>query len=418
MNKLMWRMLASFFIIFSIIIVLLTIVLNSQLGNRFNHYLEMNEMHQEMMHQSAATRPPLGATTEGQSMTHRNDMGMMGTSSTGSTGMGRGHMMMGTAETDFISTLQDAIMLVSFLGILIGGGIFYYLARSISKPVVELNKAVHRITEGEANVSVPITTNDEVGQLAMAFNEMSETLQSNTKLKQRFLDGIAHEIRTPLSVLKANLEGFADGVIKPNPKEYESLIEEVDRLTTMVEQLKELSVLTANRFDGDHTKEYRMLHLETFDISELIQKRINQIEVLGAEKELTFTEHIEPSLMITADKMMVTQIIYNLLVNAVKYTGANKMISIKVKSDTVQSIPSVVIAITDEGIGIDEKDLPHIFDYFYRADTSRTRSCGGTGLGLALVKQIVVAHNGTVSVESKLSEGSTFTVSLPVSQSN
>ena len=77
-----------------------------------------------------------------------------------------------------------------------------------------------------------------------------------------------------------------------------------------------------------------------------------------------------------------------------------------------------MIAITDEGIGIDEKDLPHIFDYFYRADTSRTRSCGGTGLGLALVKQIVVAHNGTVSVESKLSEGSTFTVSLPVSQSN
>lgn len=395
MNKLTLRILAGFFLTFAGIMIAFMLVLNSQVDSRFTHYLQMNEMHHRMMQRSG----PNGNSMMGH--------GMMGQGNTGMMGQGNASMnepspiVMGEAETDFLSTLQQSLLLVGIVGLSAGGILFYWLSRSIARPVVELNQAVHRITRGEQNVTVPITSSDEVGQLAFSFNEMSRALQSSTILRQRFLAGIAHELRTPLTVLKANLEGLADGVITPDQDQFNSLTEEVDRLTDMVSNLRELSLLEAGQLKPN---------IAPAELSDIVRQTVKQAELLGAEKKLAFSTDIPPSLPAHADKNMVRQILYNLLLNALHYTPAGGQIKVTL----AQEAGMAVLTVSDTGIGIAPEELPHIFDYFYRVDADRSRISGGTGLGLALVKQMAAAHKGTVTAESIPHKGSTFTVRFPL----
>ncbi|MBC8016057.1 MAG: HAMP domain-containing protein [Sporomusaceae bacterium] len=366
MRSLLIRVIVTFFITTLTIVLGLILVVNYQVSENFNSYLYMSGMH-----------------------------GMM---------MNRGNMssMMGIPEEQFIMSLRHSLLLAGGGMLLIGAGVSYYLARSIATPVIDLNRAVNAVASGNLDTAVIVESKDEVGQLAMAFNTMTAKLKSNTVLRQRFLAGVAHELRTPLTILKANLEGIADGVITPDAEQMNSLTEEVDRLTKMVGEIRDLSLLEA----GQLQPEFGLL-----DITQLLRQIVGKSKPLASEKNINLHIATDDRLpAVWADADMVNQMVYNLVLNAIKYTPEGGQITILAAAES----GVVEITVTDTGIGIAQDEIEHVFDYFYRVDSSRSKASGGTGLGLALVKQMVLAHGGKIKAESKLGQGSTFTVLLPI----
>lgn len=364
MRSLLTRVTVTVFATTCIVVVGLTFVVNYQISENFTSYLYMSGMHGMMNHGSMAA-------------------------------------MMGTPERQFIVSLRHSLVLTSVIMLIIGALISYFLARSIAVPVINLNKAVNSVSAGDLDTTVAIERQDEVGKLAKAFNEMTAKLKSNTILRQRFLAGVAHELRTPLTILKANLEGIADGIISPDQEQINSLTEEVDRLAKLVGELRDLSLLEA----GQMIPEYCDVNLKT-TLSQVIQK----IKPLANEKNLELILKLDSNIPpLRADSTMLQQMVYNLIINAIRYTEEGSII---VKSGIDEQ--GVFIDVSDTGSGIAPADIEHIFDYFYRVDQARTKQSGGTGLGLALVKQMVTTHGGQVYVRSKPGSGSTFTLKLPL----
>ena len=366
MRSLLIRVMITFFVTTVSVVVGLILVVNYQVSENFNSYLYMSGMH-------------------GMMMNHGNMASMMG-----------------IPEKQFMVSLKQSLLLAAGGMLLIGAGVSYYLARNIASPVIDLNRAVNAVASGDLDATVTVERQDEVGQLALAFNTMTAKLKSNTILRQRFLAGVAHELRTPLTILKANMEGIADGVIIPDVEQMSSLTEEVDRLTKLVGELRDLSLLEA----GQLQPEFALL-----DITQLLRQVIEKSKLLASEKNINLHSKTGEGLpAVWADSDMVNQMVYNLILNAIKYTpeGGQIIIAAIAENNMVQ------ITVTDTGIGIAVEDLEHVFDYFYRVDSARTKASGGTGLGLALVKQMVLAHGGEIKVESKLGQGSAFIILLPV----
>jgi len=366
MRSLLTRVMVTFFMTTVTVVVGLILVVNYQVSENFNSYLYMSNMH-------------------GMMMNHGNMSSMMG-----------------IPEEQFIVSLKHSLLLAAGGMLFIGAGVSYYLARSIATPVIDLNRAVNAVASGNLDTNVTVERQDEVGQLAMAFNTMTAKLKSNTVLRQRFLAGVAHELRTPLTILKANLEGIADGVIIPDAEQMDSLTEEVDRLTKMVGEIRDLSLLEA----GQLQPEFALL-----DITQLLGQVIGKSRPLASDKNINLHIKTDDRLpAVWADGDMVNQIVYNLVLNAIKYTPGGGQVSIV----AIAEKDMMKIKVIDTGIGIAQDDIEHVFDYFYRVDSARTKASGGTGLGLALVKQMVLAHDGKIRAESKLGQGSTFTVLLPI----
>ena len=365
MRSLLARVTITVFVTTVAVVLGLMFVINYQISENFSSYLNMRGMHGAMMNH------------------------------------GKLAAMMEAPEQQFMISLKHSLVLAGVMMLGIGAIVSYCLARSIAIPVINLNKAVNDVAEGNLDSTVVVTRQDEVGQLATAFNEMTAKLKSSTVLRQRFLAGVAHELRTPLTILKANLEGIADGVIAADQEQIHSLTEEVDRLTKLVGELRELSFLEA----GQSNPEYREV-----DVVSTLRQVIQKSRPIATEKNLLLTIEVdEPIPAIWADITMLQQMVYNLIMNGIRYTTEG---SIKVK--VVQALDAVEIAVIDTGIGIAAEDIEHIFDHFYRVDQARTKKSGGTGLGLALVKQMVLAHGGQVYVTSALGQGSTFTLRLPL----
>lgn len=364
MTSLLARVTIIFFATTALVVIGLMLVVNYQVSEHFNLYLHMTGMH-----------------------------GMMN----------RGHMMpmMGVAENQFLTSLKQSLLIAAGIMLLIGAAVSYYLARNITTPVIKLNRAVNAVTAGDLNAAVTVNRRDEVGQLALAFNTMTAKLKSNTVLRQRFLAGVAHELRTPLTILKANLEGIADGVIVPDQEQISSLTDEVDRMTKIVEDLRNLSLLEA----GQLTPEFAQV-----DVNHILSQVVAKSKTLADAKNIDLKlETINGMIYARADAAMLNQMVYNLLINAIKYTEAGGRVTVF----ATETDDRIEISVADNGVGIAAEDLEHIFDYFYRVDPSRSKQSGGTGLGLALVQQMAHAHGGQVLVDSVLGQGSTFTVLLP-----
>ncbi len=366
MRSLLVRVTVTLFLTMAVTVVGVLLVVNYQVTEHFTQYLHMSGMH-----------------------------GMM---------MNRGNMaaMMGLPENQFLVSLKQSLLAVAGGMMLVGAGVSYYLARSIAIPVISLNRGVNAVTAGDLNIEVMVDRQDEVGQLASSFNAMTAKLKSNTVLRQRFLAGVAHELKTPLTILKANLEGITDGVITPDTQQINSLTEEVDRLTKMVGELRDLSLLEAGQMQPEFTLS---------DINQLLNQVVVKSKPLAGEKNIGLrleAINILPSIL--ADAAMVSQMVYNLVINAIKYTPAGGQVI--VTTDIQDGM--VKIMVTDTGIGIAVDDIEHVFDYFYRVDPARAKASGGTGLGLAIVKQMALAHGGQVKVESVIGQGSKFTVLLPL----
>lgn len=210
---------------------------------------------------------------------------------------------------------------------------------------------------------------------------------------------MAHELRTPLTAISAHLEAMISGLWEPTPKRLSACYEEVGRLSHLINDLQRLS-----QIEGENLK----LHRTPEDLLKIAALATETMEGEALKKKLTLTVKGEPSL-IEVDRERILQVVINLLSNAIKYTGEGGHITLEILDTPEESI----LQVTDDGIGIPQEEIPLIFERFYRTDKSRSRKTGGAGIGLTIVKSIVSAHGGTITAESEVDKGSTFTVILP-----
>lgn len=251
--------------------------------------------------------------------------------------------------------------------------------------------------------SAPIIRNDTIEGAILVFHDITE-LRRLEKIRQDFVANVSHELRTPLTSIKGYAETLLEGALldKDNAKDFiEIIYRDSDRLAKLIDDLLDLSKIESGKL--------KMVFLPC-DILEVIKRTIKILEAQAKGKSISVSLNVAGSLpKVVADETRISQVLLNLLDNAIKYTpeGGKVSISAFIKDKFVY------VDITDTGIGIPEKDLPRIFERFYRVDKARSRELGGTGLGLSIVKHIVQAHEGQVWVESKLGQGSTFSFTIP-----
>lgn len=324
--------------------------------------------------------------------------GMMG----GGMGMGGMHhrMMLGAAERTFVESYHKSLWWIGFLFAGMGLVVSYFLSGNITRPLRQLSQAAEKIRQGHLKQEVPVETQDEVGQLAAVFNQMSAELAANESNRQEFLANIAHELKTPLAVLQGHLESMLDGVEEPEPEKLFSMQEEVMRLTRLVGDLRDLSLAQVHQLE---------LHLQPVDLGEKAERAAELLEPLLEEKRLHFVKNMAPSLPVRQlDPDRVNQILYNLITNAIRYTHPGTAILLQ----TEPAGKRVRLIIADEGPGIAPEDLDHIFEQFYRGDKSRNRASGGSGIGLSLAKSFVEAQDGTITARNRKEGGAEFVVEL------
>jgi signal transduction histidine kinase len=276
------------------------------------------------------------------------------------------------------------------------------LSASILKPVHALTVAARRMEQGDFSQRVKIKKEDEIGELAHAFNIMAESLEQSGQLQRNLVSDVAHELRTPLTNIRGYLEALQDQVLEPDATVIASLHEETMLLSRLVTDLQDLTLAEAGQ-----------LHLQIAPIAleDIISRAVNGLALEIESKDLSLCINVPADLpLVEADPQRVGQILLNLLNNAIKHTPSNGEIRVNVR--VVQQ--EVEVRIQDTGVGIAAEHLPYIFKRFYRADPSRARSTGGTGLGLAIVEQLVHAHRGHVAVESQIGQGTSFTFTLPI----
>ena len=324
--------------------------------------------------------------------------GMMG----GGMGMGGMHhrMMLGAAERTFVESYHKSLWWIGFLFAGMGLVVSYFLSGNITRPLRQLSQAAEKIRQGHLKQEVPVETQDEVGQLAAVFNQMSAELAANESNRQEFLANIAHELKTPLAVLQGHLESMLDGVEEPEPEKLFSMQEEVMRLTRLVGDLRDLSLAQVHQLE---------LHLQPVDLGEKAERAAELLEPLLEEKRLHFVKNMAPSLPVRQlDPDRMNQILYNLITNAIRYTHPGTAILLQ----TEPVGKRVRLTIADEGPGIAPEDLDHIFEQFYRGDKSRNRASGGSGIGLSLAKSFVEAQGGTIIARNRKEGGAEFVVEL------
>lgn len=305
-------------------------------------------------------------------------------------------------DLHFIRTLNQIFIVVgvlsSILAILFGA----FLSKRISMPITKVIGAAQSIAEGTYNHRIKEKSNTrEIKALTETINQLAVSLEKQENLRKRLTGDVAHELRTPLTTIQSHVEAMIDGVWEPTVERLSSCHEELVRITGLVSDLEKLA---------HYESETLILNKTYFKTEELIRQVLQTFEATLAKKQIRTTVLSDDSeLFCDQDKMR--QVFVNLISNAVKFTGEGGQISLRVEG--VEK--GVWIEISDTGTGIGETDLPFIFERFYRADVSRNRMTGGSGIGLSLVKIIVEAHGGSISVGSELSQGTVFKLFLPKS---
>lgn len=288
------------------------------------------------------------------------------------------------------------------LVLVVAGLIAFIMANRISRPILKAANRASLISQGKYRPQEVMETNiKELQILIESMDSLELSLEAQEELRKRLMTDVAHELRSPLTIVKSHLEAFEDGIWSPTPERIKLTVNEIDRLSLLIGQIERLSSLESGE---------KRLGFSSANLSEELQKMAISLEPLFKEKNLSFNYEIEPDVTVAVDIVKLLRAVDNLLQNAKRYTdsGGSVTLSLKNVGGTVK------ISVADSGIGISEEDLPNIFERFYRADKSRARESGGMGIGLALAKATVKAHGGELSVESKEGCGSTFTVLLPL----
>jgi len=304
-------------------------------------------------------------------------------------------------EFGFIEALNFILGIVGTVALIVAVTLGMLLAGRITKPILGVIKAAGKISEGDYETRVNTDLKErETFELADAVNNMAAALREQEFLRNELTKDLAHELRTPVTNVSSYVEMMADGVMEPTKERLLSCYEELSRLGALISDLERLEKVEADKGN---------LKKEDFDIYELAVSVLKGFESVLSDKNI-IAKTVGKETHIFADKTRISQVITNLVSNAVKYTDNNGEITVFVEEHG----ENLQITVEDTGIGIPEKDLPRVFERFYRTDRSRTRKTGGVGIGLSITKAIVQAHNGNIYCESTPGEGSRFIVNLPV----
>ncbi|VAW30656.1 Two-component system sensor histidine kinase [hydrothermal vent metagenome] len=280
------------------------------------------------------------------------------------------------------------------------------LARSLTRPIQELTQATQAVAQGDLSQQLPIRSEDELGKLAASFNQMSADLTKSRDLRRQMTADIAHDLRTPLSLILGHAEALSEGVLPPKPETFEVIHDEAQRLNRLVEDLRLLSLAEAGELS---------LTTQLVSPRSLLERAVAAHAPAAQQKQIELLLNISPNLPeILVDPDRMAQVLDNLLSNGLRYTPENGRIQLTAR----QTPTAILLTVQDSGPGLDKTELTHLFDRFYRADKSRQRHEGGSGLGLAIAKSIVENHNGRIWVESELGQGATFIIELPSSKAN
>ncbi|MBE0428522.1 MAG: HAMP domain-containing histidine kinase [Thermoleophilia bacterium] len=320
-------------------------------------------------------------------------------------GMMMSSPMMSDLESAFSEAINNSLIWGGVTAVLLAVVLSLIISRRITRPIHDMAAATERIAEGDYEQRVDISSRDEIGSLAHSLNEMAASLDESRRLRRELMSNIAHELKTPLTSISGYMEALEDGVAPANAETYGLVRREALRLSRLVEDMQRLTRAESGQEQLDMVK----VEPEPF-LERVARKMMPQFAEKGVSLDVAAADG-GPRLLADEDKL--DQIIVNLLDNALRYTGSGG--SVRVNSYPQDGM--VAIEVTDTGQGIDARDLPHIFERFYRADKSRARTSGGTGIGLTIVKQYVDALGGRIQVESKVGEGTIFTVMLPPASS-
>jgi signal transduction histidine kinase len=307
------------------------------------------------------------------------------------------------AELAYLRRVNRGLALAGGGAVLVALLVGVLLARTLTHPLQALTQATHRMAGGALEQTVPVTTQDEIGDLAAAFNQMSQALARATQSRRQMTADIAHELRTPLTVIAGYIESMRDGVLTATPERLGVIYAEIEHLQRLVGDLRVLSQADAGELK---------LNRQPVPPLDLLQQAAaafaHQAEQKGVRLQLARNGPVPP---IDIDETRMLQVLGNLLSNALRYTPAGGQVELRAASDPAG--PGVTLSVRDTGPGIAPADLPHIFNRFYRADKSRAEESGESGLGLAIAKALVEAHGGNLIAESALDQGTTFTIRLP-----
>lgn len=316
----------------------------------------------------------------------------------------RGFTTVRSARTVLVEGFQtawDRSAYWSFLaGAAMAGGLSYWVSRRIVQPLKRMEIITQKFAAGDLQERMAASEIPELNQLSMSFNRMASCLEGVEQRRRDLVTDVAHELRTPLTTVRGYLEELADGAIEPSPEVYLRLARETRRLERLIRDLQDLSQAEAG---------YLPINLETIALGPLLQSLVERFadQILDEGPKLQLKSAPElPA--VKADRDRIEQVLVNLLGNALRYTESGS-ITLRAWSNKDR----VWVAVSDTGPGIAPADLPHIFERFWRAERSRSRHVGGTGVGLAIASRLVELQGGKLEVESELGQGSTFSFSLP-----
>lgn len=314
----------------------------------------------------------------------------------------------------YAADIQDVVDLtqefVNIVFLIVAGASLLVLVISvvfsgyITRPINELKSVALSISRGNLHQRIQVSGRNEMAALADTFNTMSEKLENMDRKRSEFVSNASHELKTPLSSMKILIESllYQDGVDEKIYKEFLGDINnEIDRLSDVISGL-----LTLAKTDS----ETQALKIEKILLSELVNKTVSSLQPIAHEKDVTLLYTVNNDLEVDCDAVKVMQAVMNLIDNAIKYSerGGHVWVSLQ------KSGANAAIEIKDDGCGIPESDLPHLFDRFYRVDKARARETGGSGLGLYIARTIALLHGGSIEVQSEEGLGSVFTLYLPI----
>lgn len=306
-----------------------------------------------------------------------------------------------------LSAVVPYVVLAAVVSGLVATAASLFVSSRITRPVTRMLSATRLISSGDYSERVPKQEDDELGELSQSFNQMAGALEAAEYQRSEFISDTSHELKTPITTLQGYLEGLIDGVIEPSDDTWGLMYGEAERMRRLVEDLRQLSRAES---------ETLTLHLHDLNPEEVADLAADGMRPLFTEKGVALRSHYDEDLRnVHADHDRTLQVLANLLSNALRHTPEGGEVSVRVS----KRHRAIVFEVADTGVGVETQDLPRLFDRFYRAEKSRSREGGGSGIGLAISRALVEAMGGRIRAESEgLGKGATFAFTLPVAESH
>ena len=294
--------------------------------------------------------------------------------------------------SNIVNQVVKSIAIIGILSIITSIAIIWIISRRTLNPITNIVNTSKYLSKGDFTKRIDQSVSGELSEIVTAFNYMASELQKLDEQRKIMIADIAHELRTPMTNLKGYIEGWSDGIIKPDNETLKILDYQVNTLSKIIDDLSTLSLAESGMLS---------LNISEFELNNKISEIINNFKLRSESQNININNNITPDITINYDPQRFTQIVTNILNNSILATDDGGIISFSTSTNN----NNLLLKISDNGTGIPKDELPYIFDRFYRTDKSRNRQSGGSGLGLSIVKYLIESHNGTIKINSELSKG-------------